>query len=180
MVDQPTPEEAIQILHGLRDRYEAHHRVKITDEAIEAAVKLSDRYITDRFLPDKAIDLIDEAGSKVRLNSYTVPPNLKQLESAARGHPQGERRRGAKPGIRKSGRLRDTEQKMREELEATKNEWKEKQGRTDSEVTPEDIAQVVASWTGIPVSKLAEEETERLLKMEDDLASNASSVKMKR
>ena len=99
MVDQPTPEEAIQILHGLRDRYEAHHRVKITDEAIEQAVKLSDRYITDRFLPDKAIDLIDEACSKVRLRSYTIPPNLKEMEKQAGGDAQGERCRCAKPRI---------------------------------------------------------------------------------
>ncbi|PYI50170.1 ATP-dependent protease ATP-binding subunit ClpC [Paenibacillus flagellatus] len=168
-VDQPTPEEAIQILHGLRDRYEAHHRVKITDEAIEQAVKLSDRYITDRFLPDKAIDLIDEASSKVRLRSYTVPPNLKQLESQLENIRKEKDAAVQSQEFEKAAALRDTEQKMRDELDATKNEWKEKQGRTDSEVTPEDIAQVVGSWTGIPVSKLAEEETERLLKMEDIL-----------
>ncbi|TJY38897.1 ATP-dependent Clp protease ATP-binding subunit [Cohnella pontilimi] len=168
-VDQPSPEEAVQILHGLRDRYEAHHRVKITDDAIEAAVKLSDRYITDRFLPDKAIDLIDEAGSKVRLRSYTVPPNLKQLESRLEDIRKEKDSAVQSQEFEKAAALRDTEQKIREELEATKNQWKEKQGRTDSEVTPEDIAQVVASWTGIPVSKLAEEETERLLKMEDIL-----------
>ncbi len=168
-VDQPTPEEAIQILHGLRDRYEAHHRVKITDEAIEQAVKLSDRYITDRFLPDKAIDLIDEASSKVRLRSYTVPPNLKQLESRLEDIRKEKDAAVQSQEFEKAAALRDKEQKMREELERTKNEWKEKQGRTDSEVTPEDIAQVVASWTGIPVSKLAEEETERLLKMESIL-----------
>jgi ATP-dependent Clp protease ATP-binding subunit ClpC len=168
-VDQPTPEEAIQILHGLRDRYEAHHRVKITDEAIEAAVKLSDRYITDRFLPDKAIDLIDEAGSKVRLRSYTVPPNLKQLEARLEDIRKEKDSAVQSQEFEKAAALRDTEQKIREELEATKNQWKEKQGRTDSEVTTEDIAQVVASWTGIPVSKLAEEESQRLLKMEEIL-----------
>ncbi|MBD2866238.1 MULTISPECIES: ATP-dependent protease ATP-binding subunit ClpC [Paenibacillus] len=168
-VDQPTPEEAIQILHGLRDRYEAHHRVKITDEAIEQAVKLSDRYITDRFLPDKAIDLIDEASSKVRLRSYTVPPNLKQLEVQLENVRKEKDAAVQSQEFEKAASLRDTEQKMRDELDLTKNEWKEKQGRTDSEVTPEDIAQVVGSWTGIPVSKLAEEETERLLKMESIL-----------
>ncbi|ALS24832.1 MULTISPECIES: ATP-dependent protease ATP-binding subunit ClpC [Paenibacillus] len=168
-VDQPSPEEAIQILHGLRDRYEAHHRVKITDEAIEQAVKLSDRYITDRFLPDKAIDLIDEASSKVRLRSYTVPPDLKKLESRLEDIRKEKDAAVQSQEFEKAAALRDTEQKMREELDATKNEWKEKQGRTDSEVTPEDIAQVVASWTGIPVVKLAEEETERLLKMESIL-----------
>lgn len=169
MVDPPSPEEAIQILHGLRDRYEAHHRVKITDEAIEEAVKMSDRYITDRFLPDKAIDLIDEAGSKVRLKSYTAPPNLKQLEAELENARKEKDAAVQSQEFEKAAALRDKEQKIREELEQTKNEWREKQGRTDSEVTAEDIAQVVASWTGIPVSKLAEEDTERLLKMEDIL-----------
>lgn len=168
-VDQPTTDEAEQILFGLRDRYEAHHRVKITDEAIKEAVRLSDRYITDRFLPDKAIDLIDEAGSKVRLRSYTVPPNLKQLESRLEDVRKEKDASVQSQEFEKAAALRDTEQKIKEELERTKNEWKEKQGRTDSEVTPEDIADVVANWTGIPVKKLAEEETERLLKMEDIL-----------
>ncbi|TDF91424.1 ATP-dependent protease ATP-binding subunit ClpC [Paenibacillus piri] len=168
-VDQPSPEEAIQILHGLRDRYEAHHRVKITDDAIEQAVKLSDRYITDRFLPDKAIDLIDEASSKVRLRSYTVPPDLKKLESKLEDIRKEKDAAVQSQEFEKAASLRDTEQKLREELDTTKNDWKEKQGRTDSEVTPDDIAQVVASWTGIPVVKLAEEETQRLLKMESIL-----------
>lgn len=110
-VDQPSPEEAIQILYGLRDRYEAHHRVKITDEAIEAAVKLSDRYITDRFLPDKAIDLIDEAGSKVRLNSYTVPPNLKQLENRLEDIRKEKDSAVQSQEFEKAAALRDTEQK---------------------------------------------------------------------
>lgn len=168
-VDQPSPEEAIQILYGLRDRYEAHHRVKITDEAIIEAVKLSDRYIPDRFLPDKAIDLIDEAGSKVRLRSYTVPPSLKQLEHKLEDIRKEKDAAVQSQEFEKAASLRDTEQKMREELDMTKNEWKEKQGRMDTEVTPDDIAHIVASWTGIPVTKMAEEETERLLKMEDIL-----------
>lgn len=169
MVDQPSPEEAIQILHGLRDRYEAHHRVKITDEAIEQAVKLSDRYITDRFLPDKAIDLIDEACSKVRLSTYTIPPNMKEMEKKLEELRKEKDAAVQSQEFEKAAALRDSEQKMKEELETLRNEWKEKQGRTDSEVTPEDIAQVVASWTGIPVVKLKEEETERLLKMEEIL-----------
>ncbi len=168
-VDQPSVDEAVQILHGLRDRYEAHHRVKITDEAIEQAVKLSDRYITDRFLPDKAIDLIDEASSKVRLRSYTVPPDLKKLESRLEDIRKEKDAAVQSQEFEKAASLRDTEQKLREELDTTRNEWKEKQGRTDSEVTPDDIAQVVASWTGIPVVKMKEEETERLLKMESIL-----------
>ncbi|MBD8500648.1 ATP-dependent protease ATP-binding subunit ClpC [Paenibacillus arenosi] len=168
-VDQPTPEEAILILKGLRDRYEAHHRVKITDEAILQAVKLSDRYIPDRFLPDKAIDLIDEASSKVRLNSYTVPPNLKELEQRLEDIRKEKDAAVQSQEFEKAAALRDTEQKMREELETVRNQWKEKQGRLDSEVTPEDIAHIVASWTGIPVLKLKEEETERLLNMESIL-----------
>ncbi len=168
-VDEPTVEEAIQILQGLRDRYEAHHRVKITDEAIEQAVKLSDRYISDRFLPDKAIDLIDEAASKVRLQSFTVPPNLKELEQKLEEVRKEKDAAVQSQEFEKAAALRDKEQKLREELESTKSEWKEKQGQTDSEVTTEDIAQVVANWTGIPVVKLEEEETSRLLKMEEIL-----------
>ncbi|MBO8172718.1 MAG: ATP-dependent Clp protease ATP-binding subunit [Bacillaceae bacterium] len=168
-VDEPSADEAILILQGLRDRYEAHHRVKITDEAIEQAVKLSDRYISDRFLPDKAIDLIDEAASKVRLQSFTVPPNLKELEQKLEEIRKEKDAAVQSQEFEKAASLRDTEQKLREELEQTKSQWKEKQGQTDSEVTPEDIAQVVANWTGIPVAKLEEEETSRLLKMEEIL-----------
>ncbi|WP_339230688.1 ATP-dependent protease ATP-binding subunit ClpC [Oceanobacillus sp. FSL K6-2867] len=168
-VDEPTLEETIQILHGLRDRYEAHHRVTITDEAIEAAATLSDRYITDRFLPDKAIDLIDEAGSKVRLSSYTVPPNLKELEQKLEEVRKEKDAAVQSQEFEKAASLRDSEQRYREELEKTKNEWKEKQGQTDSEVTVEDIASVVSIWTGVPVSKLTKDESERLLNMEEIL-----------
>ncbi|GBF12005.1 ATP-dependent Clp protease ATP-binding subunit [Tepidibacillus infernus] len=169
MVDPPTVEETIQILKGLRDRYEAHHRVKISDEAIEQAVKLSDRYITDRFLPDKAIDLIDEAASKVRLHSYTVPPNLKELEEKLAEIKKEKDSAVQSQEFEKAASLRDREQQLKEELEVTKNKWKEQQGRTDTEVSIDDISHVVASWTGIPVTKMAEEETERLLKMESIL-----------
>lgn len=169
LVDEPTSEEAILILKGLRDRYEAHHRVKITDEAIVQSVRLSDRYITDRFLPDKAIDLIDEAASKVRLQSYTVPPNLKELEQRLEEVRKEKDAAVQSQEFEKAAALRDKEQKLREELDMTKSKWQEKQGQTDSEVTPEDIAHVVANWTGIPVIKLKEEETERLLKLEDIL-----------
>ena len=150
-VDEPTAEESIQILKGLRDRYEAHHRVTITDEAIEAAVKLSDRYISDRFLPDKAIDLIDEAGSKVRLRSYTIPPNLKELEVKLEEVRKEKDAAVQSQEFEKAASLRDSEQRLREELEETKKTWKEKQGQENSEVTVEDIASVVSSWTGIPV-----------------------------
>lgn len=168
-VDEPTAEDAIRILHGLRDRYEAHHRVKITDEAIEQAVKLSDRYITERFLPDKAIDLVDEAASKVRLQSFTVPPNLKELEGRLEEVRKEKDAAVQSQEFEEAAALRDQEQKLREELDKTKKDWKERQGQLNMEVTPEDIAQVVANWTGIPVLKLKEEETERLLKMEEIL-----------
>lgn len=168
-VEEPTKEDAIQILKGLRDRYEAHHRVKITDAAIDAAVHLSDRYITDRFLPDKAIDLIDEAASRVRLNAYTIPPNLKQVEKELEEVKKEKDAAVQSQEFEKAAALRDKEQRLRDALDQTKKEWKEKQGQTDSEVTPEDIAQVVASWTGIPVVQLQQEETDRLLHMEDIL-----------
>ncbi|WP_071396742.1 ATP-dependent protease ATP-binding subunit ClpC [Bacillus tuaregi] len=171
MVDEPTAEESIQILKGLRDRYEAHHRVSITDEAIDAAVKLSDRYISDRFLPDKAIDLIDEAGSKVRLRSYTTPPNLKELEVKLEEVRKEKDAAVQSQEFEKAASLRDSEQRLREQLEETKKIWKEKQGKENSEVTIDDIASVVSSWTGIPVSKLQQTETDKLLKLEEILHS---------
>ena len=165
-VDEPTMEESIQILKGLRDRYEAHHRVSITDEAIDAAVKLSDRYISDRFLPDKAIDLIDEAGSKVRLRSYTTPPNLKELEVKLDEVRKEKDASVQSQEFEKAASLRDTEQRLREQLEETKKTWKEKQGQENSEVTVDDIAHVVSAWTGVPVTKLAQTESDKLLNME--------------
>ncbi|MGY3716703.1 ATP-dependent protease ATP-binding subunit ClpC [Sutcliffiella cohnii] len=165
-VDEPTVEESIQILKGLRDRYEAHHRVSILDEAIEQAVKLSDRYISDRFLPDKAIDLIDEAGSKVRLRSFTTPPNLKELEVKLETVRNEKDAAVQGQEFEKAASLRDTEQRLREQLEETKKTWKEKQGKENTEVTVEDIAMVVSSWTGVPVSRLAQTETDKLLNME--------------
>ncbi|WP_203247850.1 ATP-dependent Clp protease ATP-binding subunit [Sporosarcina beigongshangi] len=168
-VDEPTVDETIQIIYGLRDRYEAHHRVKITDAAVEAAAKMSDRYISDRFLPDKAIDLIDEAGSKVRLRSYTTPPNLKELELKLEAIRSEKNAAVQSQEFEKAASFRDKEQKMKEELETTKTAWKEKQGQTESEVTVNEIAEVVAMWTGIPVSKIAETETAKLLNMEEVL-----------
>ena len=168
-VDEPSVDETIQIIYGLRDRYEAHHRVKITDEAVIAAAKMSDRYISDRFLPDKAIDLIDEAGSKVRLRSYTTPPNLKELELKLEAIRSEKNAAVQSQEFEKAASFRDKEQKMKEELETTKTAWKEKQGQTESEVTVNEIAEVVAMWTGIPVSKIAETETAKLLNMEEVL-----------
>ena len=168
-VDEPSVDESIQIIKGLRDRYEAHHRVKITDAAIEAAAKMSDRYISDRFLPDKAIDLIDEAGSKVRLRSYTTPPNLKELEGRLEAIRSEKNAAVQSQEFEKAASFRDTEQKLKEELESTKKSWKEEQGKAESEVTVEDIAAVVSMWTGIPVSKLAQTESDKLLKLEETL-----------
>ncbi|MFC4389192.1 ATP-dependent protease ATP-binding subunit ClpC [Gracilibacillus marinus] len=168
-VDEPSVEESIQILKGLRDRYEAHHRVTITDDAIEAAAKLSDRYITDRFLPDKAIDLIDEAASKVRLRSYTTPPNLKELEQNLEEVKKEKDAAVQGQEFEKAAALRDQEQQLRKELEETESKWKEKQGQENSEVVVEDIASVVSIWTGVPVSALTKDESERLLHMEDIL-----------
>ena len=168
-VDEPTVEESILIIKGLRDRYEAHHRVKITDEAIIAAAKMSDRYISDRFLPDKAIDLIDEAGSKVRLRSYTTPPNLKELELRLEAIRSEKNAAVQSQEFEKAASFRDTEQKLKEELDSTKKSWKEEQGKAESEVTVEDIAAVVSMWTGIPVSKLAQTESQKLLNLEDTL-----------
>ncbi|HDX9577447.1 TPA: ATP-dependent Clp protease ATP-binding subunit [Bacillus pseudomycoides] len=165
-VDEPSLEESIQILKGLRDRYEAHHRVSISDDAIDAAVKLSDRYITDRFLPDKAIDLIDEAASKVRLRSYTTPPNLKELELKLEEVRKEKDAAVQSQEFEKAASLRDMEQRLREKLEDTKRQWKEQQGKENSEVTVEDIANVVSTWTRIPVSKLAQTETDKLLNLE--------------
>ncbi|SDR15674.1 ATP-dependent Clp protease ATP-binding subunit ClpC [Virgibacillus subterraneus] len=168
-VDEPTLEETVQILKGLRDRYEAHHRVTIPDDAVEAAANLSNRYITDRFLPDKAIDLIDEAGSKVRLRSYTIPPNLKDLEQKLEEVRKEKDSAVQSQEFEKAASLRDSEQRLREELEETKSKWKEKQGQETSEVSVEDIAKVVSTWTGVPVSNLTKDESDRLLNLEKTL-----------
>jgi len=168
-VDEPTTEEAISILLGLRDRYEAHHSVKITDEAIKAAVNLSDRYITDRFLPDKAIDLIDEASSKVRLGVQTAPPNLKELEEQIEHLSKEKEAAVMAQEYEKAAEIRDQEQKKRKELEEKRELWKNENINKTQTVTEEDIANIVSSWTGIPVSKLAQEESEKLLKMEEIL-----------
>lgn len=168
-VDEPTPEQSIEILKGLRDRYEAHHRVTITDEAIDAAVNLSSRYITDRFLPDKAIDLIDEAGSKVRLRSYTAPTNLKELEQSLTEVRKEKDAAVQSQAFEKAASLRDREQKLRKELDKTKEKWEEKQGQEDSKVTVEDIASVVSNWTGVPVDSLTKDEATRLLDLESIL-----------
>ena len=167
MVDEPSEEETIEILYGLRDRYEAHHRVKITDAAVLAAARLSDRYITDRFLPDKAIDLIDEASSRVRLRNYTTPSDLKELNNQLEEIRKEKEEAVMGQEFEKAAQLRDREQKIKSELESQRVAWKQSQGKDESVVTEEDIAHIVANWTGIPVQKLAEEESERLIRMEE-------------
>lgn len=169
MVDEPTVEETIVILKGLRDKYEAHHRVEISDEAIEAAATMSSRYISDRYLPDKAIDLIDEAASKVRLRGLVIPQELKELE-AKLNEVKIEKESAIKnEEFEKAASLRDTEQKLQEEIINVRSSWKNNQGMSAAVVLEGDIADVVASWTGIPVAKIATEESERLLNLEEEL-----------
>ncbi len=169
MVGEPTIEESIEILKGLRDRYEAHHRVKITDSALKAAVKLSSRYITDRYLPDKAIDLMDEAASRVRLKAYTAPPDVKELEEKIETLKKEKEAAVVNQEFEKAASLRDEEQKLQEELARIKENWVQRKELDQSVVTEDDIADIVSSWTGVPVSKLQEEESERLLNMEETL-----------
>ena len=169
MVGEPSEEEAVEILKGLRDRYEAHHKVKITDEAIDAAVKLSSRYIADRFLPDKAIDLMDEASSRVRLRAFTAPTDLQELEKSIKELEQEKAAAINAQEFERAAKVRDEEKKAKEELERQKNLWTEKRSHEGGEVTPEDIANVVSVWTGIPVVQLTEEESERLLHLEETL-----------
>lgn len=168
-VDEPNVEDSIEILKGLRDRYEAHHRIKISDEAIEAAVTMSNRYIADRFLPDKAIDLIDEASSKVRLRNYTTPPSLKELESELETIKKEKDAAVHSQEFENAANLRDKQTKLEKQLENTKNEWKKAQGEKNTCVTSDDIAVVVANWTGVPITKLNETESERLLNLESIL-----------
>lgn len=168
-IDEPTVEETIAILKGLRDRYEAHHRVQISDKAIEAAAVLSSRYISDRFLPDKAIDLLDEASSKVRLRGLVVPQNLKELEARVEELKIEKEAAIKNEEFEKAASLRDQEQKLRDQLEEIRSQWKSNQGRQEAVVDEQDIADVVASWTGIPVKQVAQEESERLLHLEEIL-----------
>nr|WP_316621427.1 ATP-dependent Clp protease ATP-binding subunit [uncultured Ruminococcus sp.] len=165
-VGEPNEEDAIAILKGLRDRYEAHHKVKITDEAIEAAVKLSSRYIADRFLPDKAIDLVDEAASKVRLSALTYPNEIKDLEAQLEKLESEKSAAINEQDFERAAQLRDEEKNVTEQLEKAKSGWQESNLEASHEVTAEDIAAIVSSWTKIPVVELTREESERLLNME--------------
>ena len=168
-VGEPSKEETEQILFGLRDRYEAHHKVKISDEAIKAAVSLSSRYIADRFLPDKAIDLIDESASKVRLKSMTTPPNLKQLEDKIKSLDAEKQSAINEQEFERAAKLRDEQKSLQELLDAENKKWNDAKSSATGEVTAEDIAEVVSDSTGIPVVQLTEEESDRLLRMESIL-----------
>ncbi|MBQ7715137.1 MAG: ATP-dependent Clp protease ATP-binding subunit, partial [Clostridia bacterium] len=168
-VGEPSEKEAVTILHGLRDKYEAHHKLKITDDAIDAAVKLSVRYISDRFLPDKAIDLIDEAASKKRIAALTPTSDIKELEEKFKSL-TGEKENAIRSqDFEKAASLRDEEKKVKEELENKREEWKNSSSSAASEINADDIADIVSQWTHIPVNKLKEEESERLLKLDETL-----------
>ncbi len=168
-VGEPTEEEAIEILKGLRDKYEAHHKVKITDSAILAAVKMSSRYIGDRYLPDKAIDLVDEAASRVRLKAFTAPPDLKELEEKVKS--LGEEMQSAinSQDFERAASIRDEKNKVANDLENERRLWREKSNRSTGEVGEQEIAAIVSQWTGIPVVQLTQEESQRLLHMEEEL-----------
>ena len=168
-VGEPNAEEALAILHGLRDRYEAHHKVRITDEALSAAVTLSDRYIADRYLPDKAIDLMDEACSRVRIETYTAPPDVKQQEKQLETLLIEKKDAINHQDFEKAASLRDQERCLRQEIEMKRAAWNQKQAAAKDVVTEDDIAEVVASWTGIPAQKMTQSEAERLLHLEDVL-----------
>ncbi len=168
-VNEPTEKDTITILKGIRDKYEAHHGVKITDQAIDAAVKMSTRYINDRFLPDKAIDLIDEAASRAKLKTYTEPENLKKLEEEIE-----ETRKNKEEAVRtqkfeKAASLRDKEKELKEKYEKEQKKWKNKNTKQITDITEENIAEVIASWTGIPAKKITEDENQRLKNLEKNL-----------
>ena len=169
MVDPPSVEETILILRGLRERYEQHHKIKILDSALEAAAKLSDRYVAGRFLPDKAIDIIDEAGAHARLSTHTAPPEVKDLEKKLELLKREKEDTIKEQDFEKAASLRDQERELRRQLEKTKRDWMESRSKIELEITEDDIARIISKTTGIPVSRLEEKETSRLLRIEDEL-----------
>ena len=169
IVGEPTREESIEILKGLRDRYEAHHRVRISDEAITAAVFLSDRYISDRVLPDKAIDLIDEAASRVRIKAFTAPPDMKEQQARLDALNKETEEAVAHEDFEKAANLRDLKKELQNEMAARRSAWEHTRNSKVEKVTDEEVAQIVAAWTGIPVSKITEDESRRLVNLESVL-----------
>ena len=168
-ISEPSEKDTIAILKGLRDKYEAHHNVKITDEAIESAVKLSERYINDRFLPDKAIDLIDEAASRARIKTYTEPDSLKDLQAKLEEVSKNKEEAVLNQKFEKAAELRDEEKKLKEQVEKEENKWKNKNTKSVTNITEENIAEVIASWTGIPAKKLTEDDNKKLKDLEANL-----------
>ena len=169
MVEEPSVEDTIKILEGLRDKYEAHHRVKITDEALKGAAELSSRYITDRFLPDKAIDLIDEAASMIRVNAYIPPNELKDLEEKLEELQQEKEEAINTQNYEKAAKIRDQEKQIRQELSSNKAKWEKEKQTSSMVVGYEEIAKIVSDWTGVPVNRMTTEESERLLNLEEIL-----------
>ena len=169
MVEPPSVDQTIEILKGLRERYEAHHKVTFRDDSLEAAAKLSDRYISGRFLPDKAIDIIDEAGSRARLNVLVVPPEIKSMENKVEVLRKEKEAFIKNQDFEKAASLRDQERQARQELEQLNREWSQAKDKMRPEVTEEDIAKIIAQWTGIPIFRLEEKESEKLLKIEEEL-----------
>jgi ATP-dependent Clp protease ATP-binding subunit ClpC len=169
MVNPPSPDQAVEILKGLRERYEEHHRVQITDDALESAVEMSTRYISSRCLPDKAIDVIDESGARVRLKSMVRPPDLKEIEDEIQRLNQAKEDAVAEQQFEKAASLRDQADKLRRKKDQLTDEWREKSKQTDGVVDAEVVAEVVAKITGIPLTRLSSEDTVRLLQMEDEL-----------
>ena len=168
-IEEPSESDTIKILKGISDKYEAHHNVKITDEAIEAAVKLSVRYVNDRYLPDKAIDLIDEAASKARLKSYTEPENLKKLLEKIEQVKKDKEEAVLNQKFEKAAKLRDTEKELKEKYEKEETKWKNKNTKSITNITEESIAEVISSSTGIPVQKITQNENEKLRNLESEL-----------
>jgi ATP-dependent Clp protease ATP-binding subunit ClpC len=168
-VDEPAVDETVQILRGLRDRYEAHHRCRITDQALDAAAMLSDRYIQDRHLPDKAIDLIDEAASRMRIKSMSAPPRYRELEDEIEGVRKEKEAAIEAQEFEKAASLRDKERKLTQKKRELEENWRENQGEQQPEVGEDEIADIVSMWTGIPVFKLTEAESQKLVRMEDEL-----------
>ncbi|MEG2001697.1 MAG: ATP-dependent Clp protease ATP-binding subunit, partial [Clostridia bacterium] len=168
-VDQPSVKDTIEILKGLRDKYEAHHKVTITDEAIEAAAELSDRYISDRFLPDKAIDLIDEACSRARLDNYTAPPDFKELNDNLDRFENDKRNAIRKNDFNQAGKIQDEIIKTRDEIDKLKAEWDNKRTKSDAAIGGEEVANIVSLWTGVPVKKLTQSEADKLINLESVL-----------
>ena len=169
IVDEPSVEDAIEILKGIRDKYEAHHKVKITDDAIVSAVKLSARYIGDRFLPDKAIDLIDEASSKVRLDSTVPPSEIKDMEKELERICAEKEMAVNRQDFEQAAAFRDKEKELIQKYNAEKAKWQNEDSTIEKRVTETEIAQIVSEWTGVPITQMTEEESERLLRMEDEL-----------